>query len=325
MNTTDPRRSARGMPVTAACRSSPTNRRRRRTKAEIEALRDHIYEVARADHPVSIRQVFYRLVSLGVIEKSEGEYSATVGRLCVEMRKSGDLPWDWVADNTRWMRKPETFDSLEDALDVTARTYRRSLWTTSNGYVEVWLEKEALSGVLYPVTEAWDVSLMVTRGYPSLTFLHAAAEAFPHDRPTFIYYFGDHDPSGIDISRHTEAQLREFYTRHLLDAGPDGESDADLGSRLLRAGLRFERVAVTPQQIEEMQLPTRPTKRTDSRAKGWDGGSVEVDAIPPATLRRICEELIVAHVDERELAVLRETEALEREALQALAARGARP
>ncbi len=80
------------------------------------------------------------------------------------MRRARELPFHWIADNTRWMRKPTTHDGLSDLLQDTAQLYRRSLWSNQSAYVEIWLEKDALSGVLYPITQEFDVPLMVTRG-----------------------------------------------------------------------------------------------------------------------------------------------------------------
>ena len=114
-------------------------------------------------------------------------------------------------------------------------------------------------------------------------------------KPVFAYYFGDHDPSGRDITRATEAGLREF-------AG-----DAEI---------HFERVAVTEEQIKRLRLPTRPTKKTDSRFKSFRGGSVEVDAIPPAVLRTIARDCIQAHIDERRLQQIQLVEELERATLE---------
>src|SRR6202023_1926847 len=109
------------------------------------------------------------------------------------------------------MRKPRTYASLRGMLELTKETYRRAVWSNQDAYVEVWLEKDALAGVLYKETAPWDVPLMVTRGYPSVSYLHEAAEIIADQgKPTFIYYFGDHDPSGHDITRVTEAGLREF-------------------------------------------------------------------------------------------------------------------
>jgi hypothetical protein len=160
--------------VTAGYVASPL-RRARRTKAEIDTLRDVLLEIVDAQKPMTVRQVFYRGVGLALWDKTEAEYQNVVCRLLGEMRRAGAMPFGWIADSTRWMRKPRTFDSMEQALRYTAETYRRALWHAQDSYVEVWLEKEALAGVLIDVTEPWDVPLMVTRGYPSLTFVHSAA------------------------------------------------------------------------------------------------------------------------------------------------------
>ena len=237
---------------------------------------------------MTVRQLFYRLVSRGTIGKTEAEYKGTVVRLTVEMRLAGEIPFDWLADNTRWMRKPQTHSGLEQALVRTTQAYRRSVWDTQASYVEIWLEKDALAGVLYEVTDPWDVPLMVTKGFASLSFLHSAAVTIRAiGKPTFLYYFGDHDPSGLEIPRSIEDRIREL--------APDAE-------------IHFKRVAVTPEQIEAMALPTRPTKRTDSRSKNFAGDSVEVDAIEPAILRRLAEECITRHIDRHALRVLHVTE-----------------
>ena len=275
--------------------SSPI-KRRRRSRTEIEEIKSAIHSVVGAERPMTVRQVFYRLVTTGVIDKTEAEYNCTVVRLLKEMRLNGDLPFNWIADNTRWMRKPDTHSSLREMLDITATAYRRALWTNQEDYVEVWLEKDALSGVIYNVTSEWDVPLMVTRGYPSLSFLHQAAASISYeDKPTYLYYFGDLDPSGVDIPRVVEERLVEFA------------SDADIS---------FEMVAVLPEQIQQWDLPTRPTKKTDSRSKTFRGESVELDAIPPATLRQLVRDCIKRHVDEDALGKTRIAEASERELLE---------
>ena len=286
----DQRREAKG--------SGPL-KAQRRTKGEMEALRALLYKVVEADRPMTVRQVFYRMVSLGVIDKTEMEYKQTVGKQLTRMRRDWTIPYEWIADESRWMRKPRSYDSVEDALRQTAQFYRRRLWSETDAYVEVWLEKEALAGVLYAVTAEWDVPLMVTRGYPSLTFLHEAAQTIAAEgKPTFLYYFGDWDPSGVGIPRKVEQELREFL--------PDVD-------------ITFERVAVTPEQVEAWGLPTRPTKKTDSRSKNFEGDSIEVDAIPPARLRQLANDVIDRHVDDRVFQVVAEAEESERELLYGLA------
>src|SRR5215472_18468324 len=160
------------------------------------------------------------------------------------------------------------FSSVEQALRDTAAFYRKSLWTDADSYVEIWLEKDALAGVVLPVTSMYDVPLMVARGYASLSFLHSAAEAINDlDVPAYIYHFGDFDPSGVNAGEKIEETLREL--------APDAE-------------IAFERIAVTPEQIADWDLPTRPTKASDTRAKSFGSIiSVELDAIDPNVLRNL--------------------------------------
>jgi hypothetical protein len=278
----------------------PTNRRQRRTKAEIGRLEGAIYRLLEDDSPMTVRQVFYRLVSAGEVAKTENDYKNVVSRLLVKMRMAGDIPFDWIADNTRWMRKPRTYSSLEFALQNTAQTYRRSLWDNQEVYCEIWTEKDALAGVLLEETREWDVPLMVSKGFASVTYLYEAAKAIEQTgKPAYLYYFGDHDPSGIYIDRAIERRLREF--------APDAE-------------IHFERVAVRPEQIAEWNLPTRPTKKTKANAhsRNFEGDSVEVDAIPPRQLRQLTRQCIVRHVDEYALEVMRVAERSEREVLMNL-------
>jgi hypothetical protein len=278
-------------------RSRPI-KRLRRSREQLDALRAAIYDTLAADHPQTVRQCFYRLVSQGAIEKTEQEYKNAVVRLLGIMRLDGQVPFGWISDNTRWMRKPRSYSDIEEALAAIAHNYRRSLWDNQDVYVEVWTEKDALAGVLHEVTRQWDVPLMVSRGFSSLSYLYEAAEAISEQgKPAYLYYFGDHDPSGVHIDRSIEQRLREF--------APD-------------ALIHFERVAVVPEQIEHWALPTRPTKRTDSRSKNFEGESVEVDAIPPQQLRQLVTGCIEQHVDRHAVEVLRTAERSEREMLRRL-------
>lgn len=278
--------------MTTAYGTRPT---KRRSRSEMDRIKQAIGEVLAGIQPATVRQTFYQLVSRGVIGKTETEYKSTVVRLLASMRRSGEIPFGWIADNTRWMRKPSSYSSLNDMLTESQRFYRRAMWDDQDVYVEIWLEKDALSGVLYDVTAEFDVPLMVTRGYPSISYLYEAAEAIAETgKPAYLYYFGDYDPSGCDITRAVESGLREF--------APD-------------ADIHFERVAVTPAQIAAWRLPSRPTKQSDSRSEGFDGDSVEVDSIPPATLRELVRNAITRHIDPRQMAASLAIEEQERETL----------
>src|SRR5262245_12256881 len=250
-------------------------KRYRSTKAEVEQRRQQLYGIVEAGEPMTVRQVFYQATVRGIVEKAESGYTKVQTDLTL-MRRNGELPYEWLADNTRWQRKPKTYDSVEDALKETARLYRKSLWTEADEYVEIWLEKDALSGVILPVTTQYDVPLMVARGYASLSFLHSAAEHINELHvPAYIYHLGDFDPSGVNAGEKIEETLREL--------APDAE-------------IIFERIAVNEIQIVTWELPTRPTKSSDTRAKNFSSDiSVELDAIDPNTLRTIVQEAIEQH------------------------------
>jgi hypothetical protein len=149
-----------------------------------------------------------------------------------------------------------------------------------------------------PVTSLYDVPLMVARGYASLSFLHSAAEDIAElEVPAFIYHLGDFDPSGVNASEKIEQTLREM--------APD-------------ADINFERIAVTEKQIRDWDLPTRPTKKTDTRSKNFGEISVELDAIPPDRLRRLVEWNINCHLPQQQLQILRVAENSEKQLISGL-------
>ena len=277
-------------------------RRGRATKAEVELRRQELLSIVAEMQPMTVRQVFYQASVRGIVEKSEAGYTKVQTDL-VLMRRSGMMPYGWLADSTRWQRKPKTHSSVAEALAHTAKFYRKALWDDIDAYAEIWLEKDALAGVIFPVTSMYDVPLMVARGYASLSFLHGAAEAI-NDLivPVHIYHLGDFDPSGVNAGEKIEETLREM--------APDAE-------------IYFERLAVTPEQITAWDLPTRPTKATDTRAKNFGAESVELDAIAPADLRILVSDAIERHLPQEEFDVLKEAERSERELLLALVRREA--
>ena len=267
------------------------------------AIRDAILDVIDDDPPMTVRQVFYQLVARGVIEKTERQYQKTVIRLMTEMRLSGTLPYDQVVDESRHVRITQTYDNIRDAIEQTADFYRRSALAQSDAYVEIWSEKDALAGAMTDVCDEYDVPLMVSRGMPSLTFLHGSAQeikrAADHGKRSFIYQFGDHDPSGVLIP--------QTIARHLTG----------MCKRLGCSPPTVKRVALTEAQIRRYRLPTRPTKRDgNTHADNFVGNSVELDALPPRTLRDIVRKVIEQHVSPRQTEALRAAEDSERKLLR---------
>jgi hypothetical protein len=290
-----------GVTVTVVYGSSPV-KRERRTNDQLAVLDDAIVAAVELEAPVTLRGVYYRCVSAGAIDKTENGYK-TVGRRLLKLRREGRVSYWDITDGTRWIFKPTTFDSVEDALEETARTYRRALWSTSVHRLQMFVEKDAISGVILPTTRKWDVALGVLRGYASESFAWTVAQSLVPDRYNVLAQLGDHDPSGVDAWRDFSSKVTAFAE----------ERNADVD-------VRFVRLAVTEEQIVALDLPTRPTKKSDTRTNNWTGGeSVEVDAISANYLRDLVDAHISYYVNERHLEVLKAYEVDEREQLRRLA------
>ncbi len=132
-------------------------------------IRQCVLELTTVFTTMTVRQVFYQLVSLRVVPKTENGGYRPVQEQVLKMRREGVLPWSFIADRTRWMRKPDSYDSVDDAIVSMHRTYRRNLWPDQNVRIEVWLEKDALARVVAPMTSACDIPLMVSRRTSSAT------------------------------------------------------------------------------------------------------------------------------------------------------------
>ncbi len=271
-----------------------TVKRARRTRAEMNVLDEAIVRAVELEAPTTLRSVFYRVVSAGAISKTEDSYRA-VGRRLKELRRTGRVSYSDITDGTRWITAPTTFDSIDDALHTTAVLYRRRLWTESTFNLQLFTEKDAISGVVLPVTEEWDVPLGVLRGYVSESFAWTVAQSMRLHKVNVVAQLGDHDPSGLGAWTNFASKVREF-TRTAIH-------------------IDFVRLAVTEAQIADMALPTRPTKGSDPRARNFTGGSVEVDAIPPTVLREIVTGWITEYVDADALEITKTVEAEERRVL----------
>lgn len=243
---------------------------------------------------MTVRGVFYQLETLRVVPKTIGGYRS-VQQQVLRMRRDGLLPWSFIADGTRWMRRPHTFDSAQEALERTIRAYRQNLWRSQDVRVEIWLEKDTLADLIYPVTERWQVPLMVSRGQTSDTYVYSAAQeakaAYEIGASTFIFTLYDSDTYGRDAAQKIADKVG-FYSGVPIEC---------------------ESLAVTDWQIDRRQLPTRPDKK--------DGRDVvELDAIPPDKLTSLVKNAIVSLIDadawEKEQAV----EDAERELLERMVA-----
>lgn len=279
--------------------------RRRATKSEMEGRAAFLIDYAVAHAPVTVRQLFYAATVVGLIEKSESGY-AKVQAQVLNLRREGRLPYRCIADATRYMRKAKSFDGWEDALQETARIYRKNLWLDTGIDVEIWLEKSALAGVLAPVTIEYDVPLMPTGGYTSETFAHeAVARQRGSGDVLMIYALYDFDRSGQDASRSLQEKVERF-------------------GREYDVSVLFEPLGLSEQQVTELRLPTRPAKRNTTADQRWPHAfAAELDAIPPDTIRDMVREAIERHLPAEQLAFLKQVEAEERETLMQFIGRAA--
>jgi hypothetical protein len=279
-------------------------KRQRATRREMEIRARFLIEYAAEHGPVTVRGLYYQaeVASLPGIGKTESGYGK-IQRQVLDLRRDGRLDYRDIADATRWMRKPRSHDSIKDALEQTARLYRRNLWLDNEDYVEIWCEKDALAGVIYPVTSENDVPLMVARGFSSETFAYEAIAARGDDeRDYWVYYLGDFDRSGRDAARTLKEKLERFAEDCPFD-------------------VMFEHLAVTEEQIARWNLSTRPHKRKSHADRKWPYPfACELDAIPADTLRELVRAAIEVHLPADQLNILKVAEESEREILRDLIA-----
>jgi hypothetical protein len=282
--------------MTTVYPASPVNRRRA-SKTEMEQRAKFLIDYAEAHGPVTVRGLYYQAEVAHVpgIGKDDPGYDK-VQRQVLILRRAGRMSYHDIADATRWMRKPRSYSSAEDAVRECLRTYRKKLWADTADYVEVWCEKDALAGVIYPVTADYDVPLMVTRGFTSETFAFEAIESREGDERDFhVYTLFDFDRAGQDAARSLEKKLKRFA--------------AEKGIKVY-----FHTLAVTKKQVERWNLPTREPKRKSAADKKWPHDfCCELDAIPPDRLRQFVDQAITRHLPRRQLEVLKVAEEDERE------------
>ena len=273
--------------------------------AKARAIRKGVLELTHEHEVMTVRQIFYALSVRGVVPKDENAGYRPVQAQILKMRREGLLEWGFISDATRWVRVPMgLYDSVEDALAETARTYRRNLWRAQDVRVEVWLEKDALAGVVREATFRWNVGLMVSRGTSSATSLYEAGASAryaweEYDVSTHIFTLYDLDAAGERCHRTVVRGLREY--------APD-------------VPIEVERLAVTRQQVAEWNLPTRPPKASDPEAHKFQGEAVELDAIPPDKLIELVTDAIVGLIDADSWRREQVFERNEREILERIAA-----
>lgn len=257
-------------------------------ETEASILIDQIITVVNYYESIDIkltnRQLYYQLVGKNLIPNALEIYK----RICTvitDLRYAGMIDWDSIEDKARKAKKPNDWDNLSSIINAAVDQYRLPRWDDQEYYVEMYCEKEAGINVLEPLSQTYHIHFGFNKGYSSAAALYLLAqrieEKLQEDKKVIILYFGDHDPSGLDMIRDIKDRVSEFLEK--------------------RYAFEIISAALTKEQIEMYSLPPNPAKITDPRAKWYikEFGKVswELDAIDALELRKIAKKAILQYLD----------------------------
>jgi hypothetical protein len=266
---------------------------------KINLCNEIIEDYQAQDLRLTLRQLYYQLVTRNAIANTEREYK-NLSTLVSNARLAGLMDWDAIEDRVRVPRMPSEFENLGELVDAAIASYRLPRWRGQPRYVELWVEKDALAGVLEPLATEFHVTMMVNRGYSSQSAMYQAGRRFLGcaDRECVLLYLGDHDPSGEDMVRDVQVRLELF--------GADVE---------------VRKLALTMDQVRQYNPPPNPAKMSDPRAEAYvrehGGQSWEVDALPPNILAQIIRRAFRGLITRPLLQSILEQEIVDKETLVA--------
>jgi hypothetical protein len=257
-------------------------------------------QILHREQPIPVRGAMYRGIPLLFKDSSEAHYRCCM-RLILTMRRQGLIPFSYIADNTRNRRKPSSWSGLADFAETVRQAYRKDFWERQPHYVEFFVEKDAMAGVLEPVTEKYDIHLLPIRGDCSETLVQRIGEEWSRiEKPIFPYYFGDHDPKGFSIEESFRKRV-EGYAGKTVNWTRLGVTYADfLNPDILGFELK--------KNPKTMALWKPYQDRYGDRC-------IEIDAISANEIRRRAEEAILSHIDQHEWQIMQLIEEEERQDL----------
>jgi hypothetical protein len=232
---------------------------------------------------LTLRQLYYQFVSRDLIPNKQTEYKR-LGSIINDARLAGLVDWDSIEDRTRNLRGVNTWDDPAHVIRAALGDYREDLWEATQKFrPEVWIEKDALVGVVQPVCNRWRVNYFACRGYSSQSEQYSAGKRFAAMKAAglrpVVLHLGDHDPSGVDMTRDNRDRLAMFA----------------------RYGITVKRLALNMDQIEQYDPPPNPAKESDSRAAGYielfGESSWELDALEPTVIDALIEAAITEDLD----------------------------
>ena len=262
-------------------------------------------EYAAQGFDLTLRQLYYQFVARGLIENSQKSYKR-MGDLVNNARLAGLVDWNMITDRGRRTVGNNHWDNPGQIVRAAAHQFQVDRWEGQSHFVMVMVEKQALEGVLIPVCRELDITFAANKGYSSSSTLYAIGTMLQRERiekTVHVLYLGDHDPSGIDMTRDVEERLEMF------SGGP----------------VDVQRLALNWDQVEQWQPPENPAKETDARYEGYVAqfgeSSWELDAVEPRTLARLVTEAVADLRDQGLWDAVLEREGAMRAELQAFADR----
>lgn len=283
-----------------ACEMFKDKNFRRSSMRVIIQANDIIEEYVKDGYDLTIRQLYYQFVARDLISNSQSEYKK-LGSIINDARLACLIDWSDIKDRTRAMYENWHCTSPQAIMAATARDYAIDLRSDQDWYIEVWVEKEALAGIIEKACSDVDVPWFACRGYVSQTAMYEASKRFiaaeKDARETRIFHLGDHDPSGVDMTRDIQDRLNMFGSDVVVD-----------------------RIALNMDQIDEYDPPPNPAKFTDSRCSGYvdlfGDESWELDALDPPVLAKLIKHHVARYTDDNKMIERESKQESQREILQ---------
>ncbi len=244
----------------------------------LEKIKEMLQEYEQQNIRVTLRQIYYQLVTKKIIFNKQSEYTKLSG-LLTNARYTGLIDWAAIEDRIRVPNTPQTFEDTNHLMEAGIQSYELDRWEGQEYYVELWTEKDAISSVIAPLTNKYQVTMVVNRGYSSATAMYESSKRFNNNgKKNILLYLGDHDPSGLNMVLDIQQRLKEFGCE--VEVIP---------------------IALTMEQIRKYDPPTNPAKETDPRAKwyfeNYGNKSWEVDALKPEVMQELIENSILEYLD----------------------------
>ena len=248
----------------------------------INVANDIIDEYLIKGFALTLRQLYYQFVARGLMANKQTEYKR-LGGIINDARLSGRIDWEAIEDRTRSLRSVPNWSDPSGIIKSAAIGYRKSMWANQDYHVEVWIEKDALVGVIQGICNRLDLPYFACRGYNSQSEQYRAgkrfAQAVREGRTPVVLHLGDHDPSGLDMTRDNADRLALFADQ----------------------AVQVDRLALNMDQIEQYGPPPNPAKLTDSRASDYialyGSSSWELDALDPPVIERLIEDAVEPYID----------------------------